>query len=54
MTTTRRLAAILAGIDGYFEETNVVPIRVGDPASIKLMGYFEVVRGHVDRHCQLM
>ena len=35
-------------IDGYFEETNVAPIRVGDPASIKLMGYSEVVRGHVD------
>jgi RND family efflux transporter MFP subunit len=34
-------------IDGYFEETNLEPIRVGDPASIKLMGYSEVVRGHV-------
>jgi multidrug resistance efflux pump len=35
-------------VDGYFEETNLAPIRVGDPAQIKLMGYNEVVRGHVD------
>ena len=35
-------------IDGYFEETNLGPIRVGDPASIKLMGYRQIVRGHVD------
>src|SRR5262249_50713086 len=35
-------------IDGYFEETLVAPIRVGDPATIKLMGYSQVVRGHVD------
>jgi multidrug resistance efflux pump len=34
-------------VDGYFEETNLEPIRVGDPASIKLMGYSEIVRGHV-------
>ena len=34
-------------IDGYFEETNLEPIQVGDPASIKLMGYSQVVRGHV-------
>jgi multidrug resistance efflux pump len=34
-------------IDGYFEETNLEPIRVGDPATIKLMGYSQVVRGHV-------
>ena len=26
-------------VDGYFEETNLAPIRVGDPAQIKLMGY---------------
>ena len=26
-------------VDGYFEETNLGPIRVGDPATIKLMGY---------------
>jgi multidrug resistance efflux pump len=35
-------------VDGYFEETNVAPIRVGDPAQIKLMGYSQIVRGHVD------
>src|SRR5712691_9211294 len=35
-------------IDGYFEETNLEPIRVGDPASVKLMGYSQIVRGHVD------
>src|SRR5258708_21350934 len=35
-------------LDGYFEETNLAPIRVGDPAQIKLMGYRQIVRGHVD------
>jgi multidrug resistance efflux pump len=35
-------------IDGYFEETNLAPIRVGDPAEIKLMGHRQIVRGHVD------
>ena len=35
-------------VDGYFEETNLAPIRVGDPATVKLMGYSQVVRGHVD------
>jgi multidrug resistance efflux pump len=34
-------------IDGYFEETNIEPIEVGDPASIKLIGYSHIVRGHV-------
>jgi RND family efflux transporter MFP subunit len=34
-------------VDGYFEETNLEPIQVGDPASIKLMGYRQIVRGHV-------
>jgi RND family efflux transporter MFP subunit len=34
-------------VDGYFEETNLEPIRVGDPASVKLMGYTQIVRGHV-------
>ena len=34
-------------VDGYFEETNLEPIQVGDPASIKLMGYTQIVRGHV-------
>jgi multidrug resistance efflux pump len=35
-------------VDGYFEETNVSPIRVGDPAEVKLMGYTQVLRGHVN------
>jgi multidrug resistance efflux pump len=35
-------------VDGYFEETNLEPIRVGDPAEVKLMGYRQIVRGHVD------
>jgi multidrug resistance efflux pump len=35
-------------VDAYFEETNLAPIRVGDPAQIKLMGYNQIVRGHVD------
>ena len=35
-------------VDGYFEETNIDPIHVGDRAEIKLMGYPEIVRGHVD------
>jgi multidrug resistance efflux pump len=35
-------------LDGYFEETNLAPIRVRDPAQIKLMGRDQIVRGHVD------
>src|SRR4051812_14816294 len=35
-------------VDGYFEETNLAPIRVGDSAQIKLMGHGQIVRGHVD------
>ena len=34
-------------VDGYFEETNLAPIRVGDPTCIKLMGHGEILRGHV-------
>jgi RND family efflux transporter MFP subunit len=34
-------------IDGYFEETNLGAIKEGAPASVKLMGYSEIVRGHV-------
>ena len=40
--------ADLFWIDGYFEETNLHGIREGDPASIKLMGYSQIIRGHVD------
>jgi multidrug resistance efflux pump len=35
-------------VDGYFEETILEPIHVGDPAEIKLMGYRQILRGHVD------
>jgi multidrug resistance efflux pump len=34
-------------VDAYFEETNLAPIRVGDPAQIKLVGYSQARRGHV-------
>jgi multidrug resistance efflux pump len=34
-------------VDGYFEETSVSPIHVGDPAEVRLMGYSQIVRGHV-------
>jgi len=34
-------------VDGYFEETSLERIHEGDPATINLMGYSEVVRGHV-------
>jgi multidrug resistance efflux pump len=34
-------------LDGYFEETNLARIRVGDPAQIRMMGYREIIRGHV-------
>ena len=41
-------------IDGYFEETNLEPIRVGDDVSIKPMGYRRVpprlCRQHRPRH----
>ena len=35
-------------IGGYFEETNLEPIRVGDPASVKLTGWSQILRGHVN------
>ena len=34
-------------VDGYFEETNLDRIQVGDPANVKLMGYSQIVRGRV-------
>src|SRR5258707_5153248 len=34
-------------IDAYFEETGLGRIHDGDPASVKLMGYSQLVRGHV-------
>jgi RND family efflux transporter MFP subunit len=35
-------------VDGYFEETDLGPIHVGDAAAIKLMGYPGILHGHVD------
>ena len=35
-------------VDAYFTETALGAIREGDPAKLKLMGYNDVVRGHVD------
>ena len=34
-------------IDGYFEETNLGAIHEGDAATVKLMGYKELIRAHV-------
>jgi multidrug resistance efflux pump len=34
-------------VDGYFEETSLRRIQDGDPATVKLMGYSQLVRGHV-------
>lgn len=34
-------------VDAYFEETQLASVREGDPAEIKLMGYGEIIRGHV-------
>jgi multidrug resistance efflux pump len=34
-------------VDGYFEETNLEAIHEGDPANIKLLGYSQVIHGHV-------
>jgi multidrug resistance efflux pump len=35
-------------VDGYFEETNLGTIREGDPVIVKLMGYNQIIQGHVD------
>jgi multidrug resistance efflux pump len=34
-------------VDGYFEESALGMIHDGDPATLKLMGYSQVVHGHV-------
>jgi multidrug resistance efflux pump len=46
-----RLAVVDADsywIDGYFEETALARIHPGDKATVKLMAYKPLVRGHVD------
>ena len=35
-------------VDGYFEETYLGRIHIGDPARVKLMGYPELLQGHVE------
>jgi multidrug resistance efflux pump len=35
-------------VDGYFEEINLEAIQLCAPANIKLMGYRQIVHGHVD------
>jgi multidrug resistance efflux pump len=34
-------------VDAYFEETQLASVNEGDPASVKLMGYKQIVRGAV-------
>jgi RND family efflux transporter MFP subunit len=34
-------------VDGYFEESNLDQIHVGDPAEIKLMAYRQILHSHV-------
>jgi multidrug resistance efflux pump len=34
-------------VDGYFEETSLGRIHEGDPATVKLMGYRQLARGHI-------
>jgi RND family efflux transporter MFP subunit len=35
-------------VEGYFEETKLERIHIGDPASIKLLGASDSLRGHVE------
>jgi multidrug resistance efflux pump len=35
-------------VDGYFEETSLDRVQVGDPAEVKLLGYRQIIHGHVD------
>lgn len=47
----RTISVVKAGsfwVDGYFEETNLSNIHVGDGATVKLIGYDQIIRGHVD------
>ena len=50
-TVGQKLISVVDGdsfwVDGYFEETSLGRIRESDPATIKLMGYSQLVRGHV-------
>src|ERR1700733_10536860 len=50
-TVGQKLISVVDGdsfwVDGYFEETGLGRIYEGDPATVKLMGYSQLVRGHV-------
>ncbi|MCW1383785.1 efflux RND transporter periplasmic adaptor subunit [Novosphingobium sp. KCTC 2891] len=35
-------------VEGYFEETKLPAVHVGDPASVYLMGVADEIRGHVE------
>lgn len=35
-------------VEGYFEETKLPAVNVGDPASVYLMGVADEIRGHVE------
>lgn len=35
-------------VEGYFEETKLNRIHVGDPASVKLLGTSDILHGHVE------
>jgi multidrug resistance efflux pump len=35
-------------VNGYFEETKLEHVSVGDPARVRLMGYKPILDGHVD------
>jgi len=46
----RRISVVNADsfwVDGYFEETVLGSIHIGDPAQIKLMSYSDIITGHV-------
>jgi RND family efflux transporter MFP subunit len=51
-TVGQRLVSVVDAdsfwVDGYFEETSLGRIHDGDPTTVKLMGYSQLVRGHVD------
>ena len=50
MVGERRISVVNSDsfwVDGYFEETVLGSIRIGDLAQIKLMGYSDIITGHV-------
>ena len=52
LTAGRPALALVYGgslhVEGYFEETKLPAVRVGDPVRVKLMGVAVPVRGHVE------